>query len=84
MAEVKEKKAPEEKPATTKKSGKGLLFWLALVGCGCLILVGCALGGITLMCVTSDEFQEEFEKSYCDSLEEEGIEPEEDPFGICD
>lgn len=69
--------------ASTPKKGKSPLVWIAITGCGCFILLGCVLGGIGFMCVTSDEFKESFKESYCESLEEQGIDPEDDPFGIC-
>lgn len=90
MAEAKVEQTPKEaevvETATAKpaaKKGKSPFFWLALVGCGCLILISCILGGIAIMCFTSDEFKTEFEKSYCQSLEDQNIDPDEDPFGIC-
>jgi hypothetical protein len=70
--------------AATTKKGKNPLVWIALIGCGCLVLIGCLLAGIGVMCATSDEFKTEFKRSYCEQLEEQGMDPSEDPFGICD
>ena len=88
MAEPQQEQAtqPQAQPTVVtveKKGGKGICFWLGLIGCGCLLLFGCVLGGLGILCVTSDDFKEEFEKSYCESLEEQGVDPAEDPLGIC-
>jgi len=86
MAE--EKKSTEESQATPvnskdAKKKKGPLFWLAAGCCGCLVILACIAGGIAVLCLTSDSFKESFEESYCENLEKEGIDPSEDPFGIC-
>ena len=95
MAEPKQEKeqAPKEgeivQESEPTKKRKGPFFWLALIGCGCLILVSCILVGVALLCLTSDEFSEAFKESleeqgYCEELEKEGIDPADDPFGVCD
>jgi len=83
MAEQKEATAPAQTVQTSPKK-RGPFFWIAIVGCGCLILLGCILGGIGLLCVTSEDFKEGFKEGYCEEMEKQNLDPEEDPFGICD
>ncbi len=62
-----------------KKKGNSLLWIILLGGCGCFLLVTCACVGFFALIFTSEEFK----TSYCDSLEEQGMDLSEDPLGIC-
>lgn len=75
-------KAQSDPPAKQKK-GRSPLFWVGITCAGCLVLLTCIVCGISILCFTSEDFKETFTESYCESLEEEGIDPDEDPFGIC-
>lgn len=82
MAEPAQEQAQTEQPVTAQpeKKKKSPLFWIAVTGCGCLLLLGCISSVLGYLCVTSDEFREE----YCNQLEEQGMSRDEDPFGLCD
>lgn len=84
MAEEKKPaEAPKEVKVTKEKKKKGPVFWLAAGCCGCIAIIGCILGGVAILCLTSDSFKDSFTESYCQSLEDEGIDPSEDPLKLC-
>lgn len=70
--------------ASKEKKSKSTIKWIIIACAGCFIMLLCMLSGLGLLCITSDTFQESFKESYCEGLEREGINADEDPFGICD
>lgn len=79
-----EKKAQEGEIVSQEldsKNRKGPLFWIALTGLGCLLLLCCACSVFTGLMVTSEDFQEDFKEDYCEEIETDNIE---DPFGWCE
>lgn len=85
MAEqvTKVKSEPKPQPAPQVQKKGGAMKWILLTCGGCLLLL-CCMSSITgLLCATSEDFKQGFEEGYCQGLEDEGLDPSEDPFGIC-
>jgi hypothetical protein len=58
-------------------------FWVLITVGGCGLLLCCISSIIGILCVTSADFQEGFTEGYCEAWEEEGADPEADPFDWC-
>jgi hypothetical protein len=76
--------AQQATPQAPVKKGKSPWAWVGIAAGGCALLLCCISSILGILCVTSADFKEGFEESYCESWEEQGYEPDEDPFGICD
>ena len=66
------------------KKGKSPLVWIGLACGGCLLLSCCVMSIIGILCVSSEDFKDSFTESYCDSLEEQNLDPSEDPLQLCE
>lgn len=63
-----------------EKKKKGPLFWVSIIGCGCLLLLCCGCSAAFALIATSEDFQDQ----YCDTWEEQGYDLDQEPFGFCD
>ena len=92
MAEKADKSKPQAKtepastqaPAPVKEKKGGAMKWVLLLLGGCFLLTCCISSVIGILCVSSADFKDGFTEGYCDELQNEGIDPSEDPFGLCE
>lgn len=73
----------EQETLTKTKKGKGPLFWIGAVCCGCLLLFGCLCSVVGLLTATNKEFKDNFKKGYCDEWIKQGRQTSADPFKLC-
>lgn len=62
-----------------QKKGTSPIIWILLAGCGCFMLLCCAVTAFGAYIYQTDEFRD----SYCEGLEEQDFDLSEDPLGIC-
>ena len=62
---------------------KSPLFWISLIGCGCILLLCCICSAIPAFFVMNEDYKDSFKEAYCDSWKEQGGDTDKDPFGWC-
>ncbi|MBU0976233.1 MAG: hypothetical protein ABIE03_05870 [Patescibacteria group bacterium] len=75
--------------ASQPKKKKSPWIWIAGLGCGCLLILGCICSACVVLSLASESFanswKDEMKKQgYCEELEKQNIDPNEDPLGICE